>query len=270
VSAGREQPLDLLEARFVHHRFAPHSHEEFSIGVCTAGVEFLDYRGSRWYARPGSVVILEPDEVHTGSPAVPDGFSYRVMYPATALVAESGLARPHFPNPIVSDPDLAAALRRTHIELAAGTDPLAAESRLTWNLATLLDRHAGRHAGQRGEPGSAPGERVARVAMARLADQLLDPPSLQDIATELGLSRFQLLRAFRASVGMPPYAWLAQYRVSRARCLLAAGYRPAQVAMQVGFADQAHLNRWFLRVVGVTPGSFRNSVQDSAARGLSS
>ncbi|HEX3784861.1 MAG TPA: AraC family transcriptional regulator [Pseudonocardiaceae bacterium] len=268
VSAGRDQPLDLLAARFVHHRFAPHAHEEFSIGVCTAGVEFLDYRGDRWYARPGSVVILEPDEVHTGSPAIPDGFSYRVMYPATALVAESGLAKPHFPNPIVYDPQLADALRRTHVELTEGSDPLAAESRLTWNLATMLHRHAVRRGSVAGADGAgaAPGERVARAAMDRLADQLLDPPSLQDIAAELGLSRFQLLRAFRASVGLPPYAWLAQYRVNRARCLLAEGYRPAQAAALVGFADQAHLNRWFRRVVGVTPGSFRNSVQDSIAR----
>lgn len=33
-----------------------------------------------------------------------------------------------------------------------------------------------------------------------------------------------------------------------------------------GCADQAHLTRWFRRVVGVTPGAYRNSVQDSARR----
>ncbi len=54
-------------------------------------------------------------------------------------------------------------------------------------------------------------------------------------------------------MGIPPYAWLAQYRVNRARGLLDAGGRPAEVAAQVGFADQAHLTRWFRRVLGVTP-----------------
>lgn len=264
VWARPGQSLDLLAARFVRHRFAPHSHDEFSIGVCTSGVEVIDYRGTSWHALPGSVVILEPGETHTGAPAIPDGFAYRVMYPAASLVAESELGRPHFPNPIVTDPQLANALRDTHIALARGADPLTAESRLTWDLATLLRRHSGAPGTAR--IGAAPGNAVVRAAKDRLVADLLSPPSLQDLATEFGVSRFQLLRAFRATIGMPPYAWLAQYRVNRARGLLVAGYRPAQVAMLVGFADQAHLNRWFRRVLGVTPGDFRNSVQDSIRR----
>jgi transcriptional regulator GlxA family with amidase domain len=63
-------------------------------------------------------------------------------------------------------------------------------------------------------------------------------------------------------MGMPPYAWLAQHRVHRARGLLDSGRKPAEVASMVGFADQAHLTRWFRRVLGVTPAAYRNSVQD--------
>jgi AraC-like DNA-binding protein len=263
VAAHRDLPLDLLDARFVHHRFAPHAHEEFSIGVCAEGVEVLDYRGAKWHASPGTVVILEPDEPHTGYSAIPEGFAYRAMYPAAALVAESGLAAPHFPVPVVADPELACALRAAHVALATGADRIEAETRLSTGLATLLARHAEPGPRRTGRP---PGHRVARATMARLTDELLDPPSLADIAAEFGLSRFQLLRAFQSEVGMPPYAWLAQYRVNRARGLLVEGHRPAAVAALVGFADQAHLNRWFRRVVGVTPGSFRNSVQDSARR----
>jgi hypothetical protein len=56
VAARPDLPLDLLDARFVHHRFAPHAHEEFSIGVCSEGVEVLDYRGAKWHASPGTVL----------------------------------------------------------------------------------------------------------------------------------------------------------------------------------------------------------------------
>ncbi|HEX4226221.1 MAG TPA: AraC family transcriptional regulator [Pseudonocardiaceae bacterium] len=259
VAARADLSLDLLDARFVDHRFAPHAHEEFSIGVCSEGVEVLDYRGTKFYAGPGTVVILEPGEPHTGYSAVPAGFAYRAMYPAVELVAESGLAGPHFPEPIVADPELANALRAAHVALAGGADRIEAETRLTGGLATLLARHA--EPGPR-NTGRQPGRCVARAAMARLTDELLDPPSLADIAAEFDLSRFQLLRAFHAEVGMTPYAWLAQYRVNRARCLLVEGHRPAEAAALVGFADQAHLTRWFRRVVGVTPGRFRNSVQD--------
>jgi AraC-like DNA-binding protein len=257
VDAGHGTPLDMLAAHFVRHRFAPHAHDEFAIGVCTDGLEVIDYRGTRHYSGPGSLVVIEPGEVHTGGAAVAGGFAYRVLYPQRNLMADQG--SPHFRDLVVDDAELAAEVRRTHILLSQWHDPLEAESRLSWVLTKLVQRHAV----------NAPdlkvpeGDSVARMTMDYLADRMLDPPALHQIAAELGLSRFQVVRAFRETVGMPPYAWLAQYRVGRARALLVAGHRPAQAAALTGFADQAHLTRWFRRVVGVTPGAFRNSVQDS-------
>jgi len=160
----------------------------------------------------------------------------------------------------------------------ADTEPLETESRLCWLFGELVRRHAAPSvppapfaaagppalAGPAWPPGLLPGTgAVARQVMTRLADQLTGPPALAELAADAGLSRYQLLRAFRAEVGMPPYAWLAQHRVARARVLLEHGHRPAEAATLTGFADQAHLTRWFRRVVGVTPGTYRNGVQDS-------
>jgi len=258
------QVLDLLHAR-VSEPYAPHVHEEYAVGVCTAGREVIRYRGTLHYAGPGSVVVLEPGEAHTGAPADPPAFTYRVMYPAAGLLSD-GLGRtPRFREPVIVDPGLAVDLRRLHAALGAGlseAQPMEAESRLSWLLGELVRRHASpscdfevRGAG-----------RVARLVMAQLADRLVSPPALAEIAAETGLSRYQLVRSFRTEVGMPPYAWLAQHRVAHARGLLERGCRPAEAAALTGFADQAHLTRWFRRVVGVTPGVYRNSVQDSSPR----
>jgi AraC-like DNA-binding protein len=263
------QVLDLLHAR-VTEPYAPHVHEEYAVGACTAGREVIRYRGTLHYAGPGSVVVLEPGEAHTGAPADPPDFTYRVMYPAAALLTEGLLAEgtrvvPRFREPVIADPGLAAELRRLHAALGAGlsrTQPLEAESRLSWLLGELVRRHASpscdfeiRGAG-----------RVARLVMTQLADRLVSPPALAEIAAETGMSRYQLIRSFRTEVGMPPYAWLAQHRVAQARALLERGCRPAEAAALTGFADQAHLTRWFRRVVGVTPGVYRNSVQDRSPR----
>ena len=83
------QALDLLHAR-VAEPYAPHVHEEYAVGACTAGREVIRYRGTLHYAGPGSVVVLEPGEAHTGGPADPPDFTYRVMYPAAGLLAEAG------------------------------------------------------------------------------------------------------------------------------------------------------------------------------------
>jgi len=255
-------PLDLLTARFDRHVYAPHAHEEFTIGVCVDGSELIDYRGGHIRATPGSIVVLAPGEMHTGGPAnTTDGYAYRALYADPALLTDGTLGGlPHFREPLLDDAELALALRLAHTELSICPDPLEAESRLPWLLTAL----ARRHSTSRPAPDLLVGAAwVAHAVRDRLADELLTPPSLSSLAADFDLSRYQLLRAFRTTMGIPPYAWLAQYRVTRARGLLEAGGRPAEVAAQVGFADQAHLTRWFRRVLGVTPAAYRNSVQDS-------
>jgi AraC-like DNA-binding protein len=254
------RPLHLLTACFEEHRYAPHAHEEFTVGVCVGGAEIIDYRGGRIRTGPGSIVVMAPGEVHTGGPALPGGYAYRALYPEASLLAEGTLAVPHFREPLLDDPELATALRVAHTELTLCPDPLEAESRLPWLLAALARRHGTARPVCDLIPG---GAGIAHAVRDRLADELQAPPSLGCLATDLGLSRYQLLRAFRTTMGLPPYAWLAQHRVNRARTLLDAGLRPAEVASLVGFADQAHLTRWFRRVLGVTPAAYRNSVQDT-------
>ncbi|MFD0419791.1 AraC family transcriptional regulator [Streptomyces sp. NPDC127108] len=269
AALGGGTSLDLLTARFDRHRYAPHAHEEFTVGVCVGGTEIIDYRGGRLDIGPGSIVVLAPGEPHTGRPGTGDGYAYRSMYPSPELFADGARTPPHFRDAVLDDPRLAAALRAAHTGLStAARTPgppdrlaaLTAESRLTGLFTALADRYGSARPAH--DP-AAPVPGATTIALAvrdRLADDVLTPPTLAQLAAELGLSRYQLLRAFRTTMGMPPYAWLAQHRVTRARALLESGLRPAAVAGRVGFADQAHLTRWFRRVVGVTPAAYRNSV----------
>ncbi|WP_406289583.1 helix-turn-helix domain-containing protein [Embleya sp. NBC_00896] len=264
IQGVQDAPLDLMTARFRRHRYAPHAHEEFAIGVCVEGIEQIQYRGVVHRSGPGSVVVAEPGETHTGGPGIPEGYAYRVFYPSPELVGEDLLGpAPHFPSLVVADPGLAAEMVAVHVHLTAGGDAFEGESRVVEVLRALVGRHAVR--GQVADRGSPDAARVARAVRERLADQLVAPPSLTELSAGIGLSRYQTLRAFRDVEGLPPYAWLAQHRVARAKVLLAAGRTPAQAALAVGFADQAHLGRWFRRVLGVTPGVYRNSVLDRQA-----
>jgi AraC-like DNA-binding protein len=110
---------------------------------------------------------------------------------------------------------------------------------------------------------------VARRARERLLDALEDDPGADALARAAGAAdRFQLARAFRASYGTSPHAFLVQMRLLEARRLLASGERPAAVAAMCGFADQSHLGRWFRRAFGMTPAAYRRcctGVPDRAA-----
>ncbi len=50
----------------------------------------------------------------------------------------------------------------------------------------------------------------------------------------------------------------------QARQLLAVGESVTDAAVAVGFFDQSHLTRHFRRIVGVTPGRYRQMVGDTS------
>jgi AraC-like DNA-binding protein len=254
--------VDLLRARYVTHRYARHSHETYTFGVIDSGVEEFEYHGELLRAGPGTVALLNPEVVHTGQAAVPEGWSYRVLYPDVALVtgiaAELGAppGTPSFPQTVISDPVSAGLLRSAHLAAEHG-DRLASSSLLRAALATVLSTHAQLtcHVGAR--RGSRSQSSPVATARELLAGSLTSPPSLDELAAATGMGPFALLRAFRDELGLPPHAYLNQLRVRLARQLLDAGQSPADVAVAAGFADQPHLTRHFKRAVGVPPGAYQ-------------
>jgi AraC-like DNA-binding protein len=99
----------------------------------------------------------------------------------------------------------------------------------------------------------APGPRLAQQIRECLHSTEGTAVDLDSLAARFEISRFQVLRTFRAYYGIPPHAYQLCSRVARARTLLKAGHTPAEVASRCGFADQSHLGRHFKRLIGVTP-----------------
>jgi AraC-like DNA-binding protein len=97
-------------------------------------------------------------------------------------------------------------------------------------------------------------------ATALLRERWNGAVPLAELAEAAGLSRFELVRRFRAQTGLTPHAFQVNLRVARARSMLASGDPPAAVAAACGFADQPHLTRTFRRAVGVTPARYARAV----------
>lgn len=252
--------LELLRAHYVTHSFAPHTHEGFALGAIESGVETFRFRHATHAAPAGSVVVVSPGEVHTGSAALPQGWRYRMLYPDAAILRDiaselSGRPRPvpGFAQPVIDDPELAGELLRLHAALEARAEPLERSTRLVAAFSHLIERHADTlHL----EPRYPAEPALVRRLRTYLEEQLGTPIRLEDLAALAGMSAFRTLRVFEQSMGMPPHAYLTQLRVARARPLLVQGTPPAQVAALVGFYDQSHLTRHFKRIVGVTPGQY--------------
>ena len=84
--------------------------------------------------------------------------------------------------------------------------------------------------------------------------------ALHQVAEACDLSVGHFARAFRQTFRRPPYQWLIERRVDRARDLMTnSGLSLADIAIQSGFADQSALNRTFKRLHGVAPGIWRRT-----------
>jgi AraC family transcriptional regulator len=81
---------------------------------------------------------------------------------------------------------------------------------------------------------------------------------LQTLAALSGLSEDHFARAFRAATGVPPYRYLLQRRLARARQLLeSSNLTIVEIAQELGFSDQSHLTKLFRRETGMTPREVR-------------
>ncbi|MGK7755191.1 helix-turn-helix domain-containing protein [Roseovarius sp. C03] len=85
--------------------------------------------------------------------------------------------------------------------------------------------------------------------------------SVEEIASEAGMSAAHFSRLFKDTIGETPHQFLTSFRIERAREMLADGERPMiEIALACGFADQPHFSRTFLRVSGQTPREFRKNL----------
>jgi len=260
-----------MHAHFRGHVYHRHSHETYSLGVTESGAQGFTCRGAGHVSTAGLVMAFNPDDPHDGHAATGNGFTYRMVHIAPDLLTDlladlaggpAGL--PLFAAPVITDPALGGAVRRLHRSLTGPASPLERSERLAAVAALAAPHAAG--PGRAGLSGAGPagltardGARAADRVRAFLSDGYAAQATLTDLAEVAGCSRFATYRAFRGRFGLSPSDYQRQLRLRAARRALASGAGVADVAAATGFADQAHLTRWFRRCYGITPGAYQRA-----------
>lgn len=82
--------------------------------------------------------------------------------------------------------------------------------------------------------------------------------NVDELASLVKLSKSYFSKAFRNSFGLSPYNYVLARRIEIAmEMMLEVGMPLCQVALDTGWADQAHLSRVFRRMTGTTPSAWR-------------
>lgn len=246
---------EVFHAHFAEHAYPVHTHDTWDLMILDDGsVDFAVDRRRHGAAGAGKVILLPPGVPHDGKTVHPSGFRKRVLYLDTLVLPER-LAGAAVDVPVHGDALLRHRIHQLHGALAGPGDEFEAESRLAFVRERLLFH-------LRASCVRAPGREAGRLAAA--LRELLDARmatgvTLDEASAVLHAHPTHLIRCFKQTFGLPPHTYLTGRRVDRARRLLLAGRRPADVATDVGFYDQAHLNRHFTRHLNITPARFAAS-----------
>lgn len=240
--------------------FGKHWHDSYGFGVMDEGGHRSASGRGPVEAMPGNLVTSNPGEVHDGTPLNGASRRWRMVHIAPAAMARlTELDEREFTRPVLEDRRLGAAIDRVFgrwealrtVDDSANARALWEES-LTQACGLLMQQHSNRKA-----------DRAPRACLDPVRDCLLDqmdaPPSLDQLARLVGLSRYQLVRQFSIDHGLPPFAWLQQQRLRQASALIATGTSLAETATACGFTDQSHLHRHFTRCYGFTPGLWQRA-----------
>src|SRR3954454_8191042 len=249
--------VEALHASFVAHAYRPHSHPTWTIAVVERGAARFELDDTNQRAGRGELFVLEPEAVHTGMAAVPEGWAYIVLSLDPGVLgayADRDSAPPRAARWVVfEDRALRERLLRAHAALAADAKGLALEEAVVHAVDGLRPHLRPRPP----DPRRRRAEHAAvRRARAHLRERFDSAVPLAELAAVSGLSRFELVRRFHAQTGLTPHAFQTDLRIARARRLLAGSEAPPAGAADCGVADQPHLTRAFKRAVGVTPARY--------------
>ncbi|MGP0170409.1 AraC family transcriptional regulator [Pseudomonas sp. NCHU5208] len=255
--------IEVIRAHFEGHAYDPHWHDSYLIGFTEQGVQQFHCRRALFSSVPGQTFFLEPGDIHDGHAPTPGGFTYSTLYLEPAWLQRAlpalfeqapGDCLPGVPRTQPDDPGLLPCIANALQALSDGEPRMVRDAALD----ALLERISRSLHWRQRLPGNPQIASVALRARDYLHAHFHQNIGLDELAQVCGVDRFRLSRAFKAAFGIAPHGYLIQLRLVRARRLLAIGTSPADVANDLGFADQSHLGRWFRRANGLTPGAYRN------------
>lgn len=257
----RDAELPFIEARsIVDGRkvcYSRHSHEVFSIGAVTAGQSTYLHEKTRQTISTGTVVLMNPGDVHACNPIDDQPWSYIMFYVDAqwlGRVQQACGVEGFRPIPAIhsTDPALFSGLLDLHRMLI---DP-SLESLEKHEAAIAFFVLMQQQLGDFDAPLKKVNQRVERAARY-INQHFLRAIRLEEICQAASLSEAYLIRAFEQHYHMTPHAYLINRRIQHAQAQLREGQPIVDIAQRSGFADQAHFQRVFKKHLAATPGQYR-------------
>lgn len=261
----RDSHMPYVELRMVEDArkvcYAQHSHTQWSLGAIIVGNSTFIYRSDLYKVGAGTLVIINPDWVHACNPIDNQPWGYLMLYIdinwLTDLRYEAGLLDTpcwqDISTAFLSDPEwYEGYCRMVECLLRPNSGLLEKQAVLVEYLTALMYELADQVSLPK------PPDNL-QVLVAYLKEHVAEV-SLDTLCERSGYSPGHLIRIFKHYFGLTPHAYLTNYRIQCGQQALKRGKPIAEIALNIGFADQSHFQRTFKKLMAATPKQYRLSL----------
>lgn len=238
--------ITALSASITDFTYKNHSHKEYAIGVTLRGIQHFNLDGSLQLSHQNGVMLFNPEQAHDGRAHDKTGLDYVMLYIDPQLLLEVTEKKEivHFSTPIVYDDRLVqrilslsdAILNEKEEALCSELIVSLTDSLIQTDLTTDYKKD----------------NALIRKAKGLLHANLENVLKLDEVCKELGLSKFQFIRYFKAHTGISPYQYFLNCKIEHAKQLIEKNRDIYSAVVGCGFVDLTHLNKHFKSVYGTT------------------
>ncbi|WP_419962624.1 helix-turn-helix domain-containing protein [Psychrobacillus sp. BM2] len=246
-----------LAASINDFTYKKHAHSEYAMGVTLRGIQHYHLDGSLQLSYPNGVMLFNPEQAHDGMAHDMTGLDYVMLYIEPQLLLEVIGKKDliHFSTPIVYDYKLKQRiLSLSNAILNDKDEALCSELLLSFSESLIQTDLNTNYKKDNAVIGKA-----KNLLHANLENIL----KLDEVCKELGLSKFQFIRFFKAHTGISPYQYYLNCKIEYAKHLIETKKDIYSAVAECGFVDLTHLNKHFKRVYGITALEYSSHINGS-------
>lgn len=233
----------------------------YSLHLIFSGKGYFRTRGQEWALTAGDGFLIRPNEIISYQADAENPWEYGFVSfdgtDAPLLIREAGLEEKCVFHP--ADPQEAQDALLRLLNICQGKGRSLAQYSALMEMAAHIPL-------QSPPPPSRVGAEYFGAAVLYIHKSYAYPISVVEMAAHIGIDRTYLYRLFKRFANLSPQAYLRDYRIRKAKKLLAeTDLTLEQVASSTGMSSAAHLSKAFRDTYGYAPGTLRHSLQKGEA-----
>lgn len=233
--------------------FTQHFHDTYTIGITNDGLFKSKHLKKTYLSYKNSIRIANPGEMHGGDSS---SWKYTNFYPTMELLSQIyeqiffEKKIPIFEQHIIEDLVLYNFLYSLFQSVYKKEDSMKIEIKLIDTLSYLIKQYT--HT-TKDYDNLFNDKSIIKTSVEYIKDTLETNLTLDDLASNVSMSKYHFLRVFKQHLGITPHRYILTQKIDKARDKIINGSTISQASFEVGFSDQSHFTRNFKKLYGYTP-----------------